>query len=82
MLLLLERLALDVCLHHQVCGGVEAVVALDSDANRVVFGYLPVEPQIIVNPIVLEMIPRMRILNDVQDSLISRQIVRLVIIVK
>ena len=73
--LLLERLTLDVRLHHQVCGGIETVIALDSDTYRVVFGYLPIETQVIVNPIVLKMIPRMRILNDVQNSLISRQIV-------
>ena len=73
--LLLEGLALDVRLHHQVCGGVEAVVALDSGTYRVVFGYLPVEPQVIVNPIVLEMISRMRFLDNAFDSTVGRQIV-------
>jgi len=73
--LLQERLALNVRLQHQVCGGVEAVVALDSDTCRVIFCYLPVEPQIIVNPIVLEMVPGMRILIDVQNVPISRQVV-------
>ena len=64
-----------ICLHHQICGGVEAVVALDSGTYRVVFGYLPVEPQVIVNPIVLEMISRMRFLDNAFDSTVGRQIV-------
>ena len=75
MLLLLERQALDVRLQHQVCGGVETVVALDPDTKRVVISYLPVESQVIVNPIVLEMVPGMRLLIDVQNAPISRQVV-------
>ena len=75
MLLLLEKLLLYVCLQHQVRGGVEAVVALDSGTYRVVIGYLPVESQVIVNPIVFKMVPGMRILIDVQNAPISRQVV-------
>ena len=55
---------LNVCVHPQISATLESVVACDAGTQRMVLGNLPVEPQMIVETVVMPVVSRMRVLQD------------------